>query len=930
MISIILLSACVSFATLAVLFIQRIRPRKLQIPSYFLGHKNESRVSNIKRTPPRWWEVVLILSMTLGTAAAFFVQDLPRKTQDTRGEALIWFDPTLSHLATLNSSTSARDNAIDKLRALRLSEYIFINLSFTFGGSGNVQPTYEFETVRADALNGYVTKLLKNVTALSQPLDPSLLAQDIKLKLNRDSNQLALILATDGQAETLRNTTSLKDTFQSVAVIRTPSAEQAVTGRKIEVVPEELSKVWNRNSNEREEYLPSTPQFVKLDTQLRKQIPPQARPSISVESFSSSPADTSDSGIEEFSIFTAESSELDHSNRPSRPQPLLTTCTLAIAGPGELDAMSDIRAYAQYFRIPIRPLACRQTESSSSAMSSETFDPWKYRKASLWIVPVNEIVANDLFQRREFWIPEGFAPQSDALVYIADTRLQGFNELLEQTLIQLEKNQLALQLPLLPLPPKQLKFPWKQSSGTVAGLSKNGAQQETTGERLPETRLKAADGTPLAFTLANSPTVVYLRTGGAAPNGELGRWGQWANLWNELKTQLEQNSPLVTRIQFNNPQSWAQWNDTLIEKKAAPLRYRIDPSTLRGRLIASESKIILPEPGLYIRERDDHILLLEPPISERQGGLLSQQEIEQMFPARSPSAAPATDGAASAAPLQKAGAALAAFSLLLLWILQRTKSTKVILSATTTVLIFVFMTIRSGVASAQSDRPPPFDSRLLLSPEQRGSSTNHSFRIAWCDAAIPESVSRRYTYLQKLLANRGTIEMPQQLKAGACQVGAAEIWWTSSLEALQAAPVAQHVRSGGVIVAEGIALKEIPDWMIASADSSIGLVWESPKRRGMLYRSFYLLSSFDGCTPEKTLMLTLRKKVNAQAPMALVTPARFLTSESEGTDCFISDDDYRTRSFVNMMYALLTTDYKEDQLQLPEILNRVRNLGLEP
>jgi len=30
------------------------------------------------------------------------------------------------------------------------------------------------------------------------------------------------------------------------------------------------------------------------------------------------------------------------------------------------------------------------------------------------------------------------------------------------------------------------------------------------------------------------------------------------------------------------------------------------------------------------------------------------------------------------------------------------------------------------------------------------------------------------------------------------------------------------------------------------------------------------------------------------------------------------------------MYALLTTDYKEDQMQLPEILNRVRNLGLEP
>jgi hypothetical protein len=930
MISIILLSACVSLITIGVLFIQRIRPRKIQIPSYFLAHRNQSKVNNIKRTPPQWWEIVLILCSTLGTAAAFYAQDLPHKTQDARGEALVWFDPTLSHIAALNSSVAAREAAIDSLKDLRLREYIFINLSFNFGENGKVQPEYTFEKVNSDALNTYVNTLLNKPSALSQPLEPSLLSQEVKLKLDRDSNQFTLILATDGQAETLRNTAPLKDIFQSVSVIRTPSTERVVSGEKIEIVPEELAKVWSRESGEQESFLPASPQFTKLDGQMKRQIPPQARPSISLETFGLAGEEQSEARAEPLTIFSSEYTENGSNNRPTQPQPLLTTCTLGIAGPGELDGMSDIRAYAQYFTIPIRPLACRHTESSTSAMSSETFDPWKYRKASLWIVPVNEFVASDLFQKRSYWIPEGFAPHTDVLVYIADTRLQGFNDFLEQALVQLEKNQAALSLPLLPLPPKKISFPWQRSHINASEHLEEQSQNKRAGGNDDGIALRAADGTPLAFTLSQKPTVVYLRTGGAAPNGELGRWGQWAQLWNSLKTNIEHNSPLVTRVQITNPMLWAQWNDRLSANKTPPLRYRVDPATLRGALMTEKSRIIFPEPGLYVRERDDHLLLLEPPVTERQGGLLTQAEIEQMFPTRAQGPSTASDGSTQATTLQLAGAGLALISLLALWILQRSGRLKATLATSVGALCLFYVGLRPSTGCAQSDRPPPFDSRLLLSPERRNESTNHPFRIGWCDAVIPDPVSKRYSALQKLLANRGTIELPQQLKAGACQVGASDIWWTSSLDALQAAPVAQHVRSGGVIIAEGITLKEIPEWMVASADSSIGLVWETPKRRGMLYRSFYLLSSFDGCTPEKTLMLTLRKKINAQAPMALVTPARFLTHDSEGTDCFITDDDYRTRSFVNMMYALLTTDYKEDQMQLPEILNRVRNLGLEP
>lgn len=931
MTTLILLSACVSLITLGVLFIQRIRPKKIQIPSFFLAQKNESRVNNLKRTPPKWWEVLLVLGATLGTAAAFYVQQRPQQNKDSRGEGLIWFDTTLSHLAALNSSGAARESTLDSLQELRLKEYIFVNLSFIAKEDNQFQPTYEFQKISADTLKEHLDTLMRSPSALSQPLVPSVLTQDVKLKLSRDSNQFNLFLITDAQAETLRNLSPLRDSFQTVSVLRTPSSENIVRGKSVEIVPDELARVWNKNSDEQSGFLPGTPQFIQLSANLKKQIPPQARPSISLEFFDSEDTDSVGPQASSLTLFTGEEVEQENSNRPKTPQPLLTTCTLSIAGPGELDGMSDIRAYAQYFRIPIRPLACRGTESFTSALGSETFDPWKYRKASLWVIPVNEIVASDLFQKQEFWIPEGFAPQTDALVYIADTRMQGFSDFLEQALIQLEKNQPALLMPLLPLPPKNLSFPWRTSERrTIQPTEEQNLDIMKNAQMAPAVRLKAADGTPLAFTLSQTPPVVYLRTGGAAPNGELGRWGQWAKLWNELKSRIEQSSPLLTRVQITHPQNWAQWNDELLKNKTPALRYRIDPQSMRGTLIAEKSKLISPTPGLYVRERDDHLLLIEPPATERQGGLLSQAEVEQLFPVRTQGPLAGTESPTKASASQFAGAALALLSLLTLWIMQRRVYSVPAVSKASAALLICFGTWISSSANAQAERPPPFDSRLLLAPEQRSSIINHPFRIGWCDAVIPPDVLKRYSYLQKLLANRGTIEMPQMLKPGACQVGAAEIWWTSSLDALQAAPVAQHIRSGGVIIAEGIALKEIPDWMVASADSSIGLVWESPKRRGMLYRSFYLLSSFDGCTPEKTLMLTLRKKINAQAPMALVTPARFLTIDSEGADCFITDDDYRTRSFVNMMYALLTTDYKEDQMQLPEILNRVRNLGLEP
>jgi hypothetical protein len=559
---------------------------------------------------------------------------------------------------------------------------------------------------------------------------------------------------------------------------------------------------------------------------------------------------------------------------------------------------------------------------------------------------MNEIVTGDLFEQGRHWIPEGFAPETDALVYIADTRMQGFDSGLESISLQLETNQPMIRLPLLPLPPTPLNFPWEMGGSLPRSKSRsisNGNQEETpatpaeTGAAMDNQNaykvlLRAADGTPLAYQLATQPPTIYLRTGGAAPNGELGRWGKWAALWNTIKDMMGQRSPVLTRVQLNTPGEWAEWIDEQRKKNIPPLRYRIDNRTLKGTLLENRKAVVQAAPALYIRERDDQIVVVEPPPFERQSETLSPQEIDKLFPKASGKAKRSQSAQAQTAAWQISGMLLALASLLLLWIFQyrkKNKKNQLVSLTQASLLLGVFPFLIAPRAEAQNTRIP-FDSRVMRGQDGRPEISTHPFRVAWCEATVPEPVQQRYVQLQRLLANRGTIELPKELLAGACRVGAAEIWWTSSLEALQAARVTQHIRAGGVVIAEGISLRQTPEWMIASADPSIGLVWESPKRRGLLYRSFYLLPTFDGCTPERTLVLTLRKKINAQAPMGIVTPARFLTHTSEGTDCFIADDDYRTRSFVNMMYALLTTDYKEDQMQLPEILNRIRSLGLEP
>ncbi|MEY4064411.1 MAG: hypothetical protein RIR26_619, partial [Pseudomonadota bacterium] len=512
MINLVLLSACVSLVTLAILFIQRIRPQKLKIPSYFLGESAQKRLLKLQTRPPRWWEWVLVMCITTGVALAYFSKTQPESEGQTQGQGLFWFDPTLSHILALQRSETAQDGLTESLREMNLSEYIFAELTFSNSESAESQFGFNLKKVKPSELREYVARQVRSPSALSQPMDAAQLIAAVKRELSEDPMRLTLTLITDAQSETLRPLSTLTAQFENVKVLRTPRSQDRVAGRRTPVIPQELAEAWTpRTAGENNEQgLPGTPQFVKVEGALAGYVPPQARPSLSLEEFSPDSTELQNLASRTTQLFVGEDPQSESTATGRGQPPLLTTCTLDVAGPSELDGLSDLRAYAQFFKIPIRPLACRTTESAQSAKKADIFDPWKYRRASVWVVPANDFVAGQLFQQGLHWIPEGFAPETDALVYIADTRMQGGDSLLESMSIQLEENQPSLRLPLLPLPPEQLLFPWDLGAQESRSRTRPIATRSPLQNKTPDAKeqdpsrilLKASDGTPLAFSLS--------------------------------------------------------------------------------------------------------------------------------------------------------------------------------------------------------------------------------------------------------------------------------------------------------------------------------------------------------------------------------------------------------------------------------------------
>ena len=149
--------------------------------------------------------------------------------------------------------------------------------------------------------------------------------------------------------------------------------------------------------------------------------------------------------------------------------------------------------------------------------------------------------------------------------------------------------------------------------------------------------------------------------------------------------------------------------------------------------------------------------------------------------------------------------------------------------------------------------------------------------------------------------------------------------WTSSLAAISGKSgelnedLRLWLRRGGLLVVEG----RISEKQLGKLSSSmIGGSWQVVAPDHEIMVSFHLLNSLPDCFGEVWKYYSFDKRV-----AILNIPYNFLDSIQNGKPRCVSLDNYKEQSmriFVNLLMVALTTDYKKDQVHLPEILKRLR------
>ncbi|APJ03562.1 hypothetical protein [Silvanigrella aquatica] len=869
----IFISCLVSLLTITILFFQVINMKQRKIPSWFFGKENKNSVKNkLSITKPPIIPIILIILITIAFSISYYPQKNAKESLPINKSALIWVDPSLqAKLSRLENKFSASKEA-EKIIDLGYKNF-GLKSSFIIQ---NGKPKINYELISLNSKKEIVEYFENQSSEPPSPFVQSIIPEDVSKILNNNENfnnkKNTLIVFSDGYIDSLQGLYALKKFFDNSILIKSPPYIENYKIQK-EIIPTDLYSLWGEGKNSRSS-------FSIFDTH-KSRIPEEARPHFFIKSYLAN----------EEQIHILKSMDIKKS------LPLFIGCTNRYPSPIELDSFSNLRTLVVFFGNDFIEKNC---EKDSNELA-ENKSVWKYRNSTVWVVPINDQILSSMNDGLSFWIPEGFDSNYDTLVYTA-----GSNASLElneenhakKVPVQLDSGSYPLPLYLIPPPPgAELGVTFPDDSRVYKGIFKP--------------FYNAADGTILAWKASSLP-FFYLRTTTSTPNGELGRSRAWTHFWFEAANNLKQSNLSFIKIDLDDA---TKLNDKLEEAEINGQDKFLSLLDLNS-LDFIEAKYFTM--GLYKLEKKNRWVLFSSSRNEKNNVYVNTDEFNQAFYSNLFNNNVQNDKHISESLLPILSAILGSILLLFLW---RKKN----INSIALLLILVLFGTKKSYAQNTLDK---FNFPFLSNNKNSNSSfeqENTPFRIAWCAKDIPEYTEKKYNELRTLLKRRGTIVLPNKLKANSCRPGEAEIWWTDNPSYLTAKNVQGHLSNGGVFILEGN--NNVPINLLSLSDQGLGIDWESPKKRGMFYRSFYLLQSIDGCLTESTKILVLKKKINAQSPFGIVTHARFI---SQGEDCYKTNHDYKARSFVNIMYAFLTTDYKEDQLQLPEILNRIRNLGLEP
>jgi len=153
-----------------------------------------------------------------------------------------------------------------------------------------------------------------------------------------------------------------------------------------------------------------------------------------------------------------------------------------------------------------------------------------------------------------------------------------------------------------------------------------------------------------------------------------------------------------------------------------------------------------------------------------------------------------------------------------------------------------------------------------------------------------------------------------------------EPWlWTSRLDALSEGngefneDLRIWLRRGGLLVLEGNYTEQQLSKLTASME---GGSWKVVAPDHEIMVSFHLLNSLPECKGNVWKFYSLDDRM-----AVLSIPYGFLSSMQGQKPKCINQENYQEQSiriFINVLMVALTTDYKKDQVHLPEILKRLR------
>ena len=866
-----IISSLVSLLTILVLFLQvkKIKPR--EIPSWFFGKTRKNPFKNkIKLNKPPILPIILILIITICFCLAYFQQKQALNKESTNKSALIWVDPTISARLTRLENKFNPEIESDKILDFGYKNYGLEN-SYKFV-NGQIKIEHK---IKALSTRNEIIEFLNIQSNIVAPFSQSIVIDELIKNLNSNENffekKNILIALSDGNYDTMQGLFNLKKYFTKGILIKTKELNNLIKTQK-EIIPTNLFSLWNEKIKTKDDF--------SVFSKFKSLIPQEARPQFIINNFSNTQ--------ESFNILAEKDTK--------KTLPLFIACTNKYPSPIELDSFASLRTLVNFFGSNFIEKQCEKE-------TYENMDPnkniWKYRNAAVWIVQLNDQVISTMNDDLSFWIPEGFDPNFDTLVYTAGNIPH--SDYIEETLaeiktIQMDPGNFPIQIPIIPPPPgAELGVRFPDDTRVYKGVFKP--------------FYNSADGTSIAWKATSLP-FFYLRTTTTTPNGELGRSRTWTHFWFEVASTLKQSNLAYTKLVLDDASRLREKLDEIEVYAADKFSEALDLENLKFQKLNNFTF------GLYKLENKNKLLLITPKNDFKFIKTLSVEEFSETF--RNPSVE--TDEQSGKKSISHSifhilAAIIGAISLLALWWHQKINITIILL------FLSLFFYKNNTFASENFSFPFFPNNREINKSEHE----NVPFRIAWCGKNFTADHEKKYNELRATIMKRGTITFPLKIKVAACHPGEADIWWTDDFRDLKIKDLSAHISNGGIFILEGT--KEMPSFLLELNDQSIGIQWESPKKRGMFYRSFYLLQSLDGCLNDSAKVLILRKKINAQAPFGLTISTHFL---SNGEDCFKENKDYRLRSFVNIFYSFLTTDYKEDQIQLPEILNRIRNLGLEP